>query len=184
MGPVGKAGALAAGVGLLVAGTGPLAGGASARPVCDAGWRFEHPHRVVKKMVVFDRERNENRTGSRASTTFTAKRGGTASYSVSGDFGGGVEEDLFGVIKLSVQSHLGVKVERQIHAELGNSITVTMRPHRAVVGKYGVFRLVVRGHLFYLTRTCQRQHNRPRAKAKLPVQVGWRVSSHRIRRHH
>jgi hypothetical protein len=183
MGPVGKAGALAAGVGLLVAGTGPLAGGASARPACDAGWRFEHPRRVVKKMVVFDRERNENRTGSRASTTFTANRGGTASYSVSGDFGGGLEEDFFGVIKLSVESHLGVTVVHQMHADLGNSITVKMRPHHWVKGKYGVFRLVVRGHLFYLTRTCQRQHNRPRLKAKLPLQVGWRVSSGRIHRH-
>jgi hypothetical protein len=183
MGPVGKAGALAAGVGLLVAGTGPLAGGASARPACDAGWRFEHPHRVVKKMVVFDHEYNENKTGNAASTTFTANRGGTASYSVSGDFGGGLEEDFFGVIKLSVESHLGVTVVHQMHAELGNSITVRMRPHHWVRGKYGVFRLVVRGHLFYLTRTCQRQHNRPRLKAKLPLSVGWRVSSGRIRRH-
>ena len=181
MTPRGRAGALAAGAGLLVVG-GLLPGGAEAVPLCDAGWHFDHPHRVDRKLVVFDRERDENLTRRGAQATFTANHGGSVSWSMEGSFGGGLEADLFGLIKASVQSNLNVNVERSVHADIGNAITVRVPPHRAVTGRYGVFKLVVRGHLYFLTRTCQRQHNRPRERVKLPNQVGWRITSHRIHR--
>ena len=181
MTPRSRAGALAAGAGLLTAGC-LLPGGADARPVCDAGWYFNHPRRVDKRMVVFDRERDENLTRHGAQATFTAHHGGTVSWSTSGDFGGGLEADLFGVIKASVQSNLNLSVERSMHAEVGNSITVRVPPHRAVTGRYGIFKLVIRGHLFYLTSACQRQRNHPRLGVRLPHQVGWRVRQHRIHR--
>jgi hypothetical protein len=181
MTPKSRAGALAAGAGLLAAGC-VLPGGADALPQCDPGWFFKHPRRVDKKLVVFDRERDENLTHRGASATFTANHGGTVSWSMSGGFGGGAEADLFGLIKTSVEANLNVQVARSLHAEVGNAITVHVPPHRAVVGHYGVFKLVVRGHLYYLTRTCQRQHNRPRVRVKLPHQIGWRVSQHQIHR--
>jgi hypothetical protein len=181
MGLYGKACAVVAGAGALA--TIGMAGGAHARPQCDAGWRFEHPRRVDRKLVVFDRERDENRTGRTAMATFTARHGGTVSYSIAGDFGAGAEASLFDVIKVSIQSNLHVDVRRELHAEVGNSISVKVPPNRAVTGRYGVFKLVVRGHLFYLTRTCQRQHNHPRTRVRLPNQVGWRINQHRIHRH-
>jgi hypothetical protein len=160
----------------LVAG-GSLAPASGGRPICEEGWKFRNLHREARKLKVFDRERDENRTGHTAEVTLTSRRGGTFTYQVSASAGGeaGVSAP-FGVFSASIKAEFGVSVSRQMTAEIGNNITVPVSPHHALVGKYGIFKMIVSGHLYYLTRACDITNDEGYVTVKTPRQVGWRIS--------
>ena len=88
----------------------------------------------------------------------------------------GAGGSIFKVIKASVESHFHISVTRQMTAEIGNKVTSPIRAHHALVGKYGVFRMVVTGHLYYWTRYCSVGTDKGYVTAQLPDQVGWRVT--------
>jgi hypothetical protein len=149
---------------------------ASARPICDEGWVFANPHRYARRLVVFDRERDENRTGHRIRATLIAKRGGTARWHIDAAIDAGAGGSIFKVIKASVSSHFHVSVTRKMTASIGNKVSSPVRAHHALVGKYGVFRMVVTGHLYYWTRYCGVGTDKGYVTVKLPDEVGWRVT--------
>jgi hypothetical protein len=130
---------------------------------------------------VFDRERDENRTGHTAEVTLTSRRGGTFTYQVSASGGGeaGVSAP-FSVFSASIKAEFGVSVSRQMTAEIGNDISVPVSPHHALVGKYGIFKMIVTGHLYYLTEACDVTNDKGSMTVKTPRQVGWRISDYRL----
>ena len=160
---------------------GSLAQTGQAQPRCDSGWRFVHLDQEPRKLKVFDRERDENRTRHVAQVTLTSRRGGTFTYQVSAGGGGEVGVSApFSVFSASIKAEFGVSVARQMTAEVGNDISVPVSPHHALVGRYGIFKMIVTGHLYYLTETCDITNDQGRVTAKLPKQIGWRISEHRL----
>lgn len=147
---------------------------AGARPRCDAAWHFAHPHVKSRRLHAFDRERDENHTRHRLQATLTARRGGTLQWGIHTHFGGSGGLN-FGIVSASVDSSFDFDYSRTLTAEIGNEVSQAVSPHHALVGRYGVFKMVVTGHVYFLTSVCERQSDKGRVAVDLPNQVGWSV---------
>jgi hypothetical protein len=147
---------------------------AGARPRCDAAWHFDSPHVKSRRLVAYDRERDENHSRRPLHATLTAKRGGTLEWAIHSHLGGsgGIN---FGIVSASVDSSFDFEFSRSLSAEVGNEVSQTVAPHHALVGRYGVFKMVVTGHVYFLTSICERQQDKGRVAVDLPSQVGWSV---------
>jgi hypothetical protein len=147
---------------------------AGARPRCDPQWYFANPHVKSRRLHAFDRERDENHTRRPLQATLTAKRGGTLEWGVHSSFGGGGGIN-FGIVSASVDASFDFEFSRSLTAEIGNEVSQSVAPHHAIVGRYGVFKMVVTGHVYFLTSVCERQQDKGRVAVDLPNQVGWSV---------
>ena len=113
--------------------------------------------------------------------TLTSRRGGTLGYQVTADGGGEVGGSVpFGIFSASIKAEFGVSVSRQMTAEIGNDISVPASPHAALVGRYGIFKMIVTGHLYYLAENCDITSGKGIVTAKMPRQIGWRITEHRL----
>jgi hypothetical protein len=147
---------------------------AAARPRCDAAWQFADPHVKSRRLRAFDRERDENHTSHSLQATLTAKRGGTVEWGIHSHFGGSGGLN-FGIVSASVDSSFDFDYSRSLTAEIGNEVSQRVAPHHALVGRYGVFKMVVTGHVYFLNSVCDVQNDKGRVAVDLPNQVGWSV---------
>jgi hypothetical protein len=88
-------------------------------------------------------QRNENRTGRKQKATFTSKHTRTVHSQVSA----GVEVSA-NALFAEVKARFDVSIAKSTTAETGNSYTVTIPPHRAAVGRYGVYFQDFHGAIF------------------------------------
>jgi hypothetical protein len=147
---------------------------AGARPRCDAAWEFANPHVKSRRLRAFDRERDENHTRHSLQATLTAKRGGTVTWGIQSHVGGSGGLD-FGIVSAWVESSFDFDFSRSLTAEIGNEVSQRVSPHHALVGRYGVFKMVVTGHVYFLNSVCDVQSDKGRVAVGLPNQVGWSV---------
>ena len=88
-------------------------------------------------------QHNENRTGRKQQATFTSKHTRTVHSEVSA----GVEVSA-NALFAEVKAHFNVAIAKSTTAEIGNSTTVTIPPHRAAVARYGVYYQEFQGAIF------------------------------------
>lgn len=141
-----------------------------AAPACDPGWIFTpkaqygNYHSQVGPALY-----NRNDTSQTANSKFTSEVTGTVGIAVEGS-----TEVQGGVFIASVKSSYKVSLSASLTAKMGNEISVSVPPRSGVYAAYGVWRLKVTGHNYYLDSIC-RTRNSTNPVVYGPRYVGWRI---------
>ena len=125
-------------------------GGVGAYPACDPGWRYTNVTRYANRMRYLSGPfAFQNDTPNKQSFTLTKSVTGTVGFTTS--IGGGVAVD---VIIAKVEAKTGLELHRSVSVSTTLSATVTVDPHRTGHLGFGVWRVVTRGHYYYVGQTC------------------------------
>ncbi|MGW3291879.1 hypothetical protein ACWDR3_45390 [Streptomyces sp. NPDC001002] len=110
---------------------------------------------------------NYNNTSNKESTTFTAKASGTVGVSLTGSLKVTLNE-----LVSKQETTYGINFSASLTAELGNSVTATIPPHKTVNAKYGVWRRRIIGTSYYVLPSCS-HYKVSTIVSYTPYTVGW-----------
>jgi hypothetical protein len=151
---------------------------ASAEPpssFCANGWHVTTLHNLgMHFRLAQPIQRNENRTGHAATTSFEVSTQKTFTWHLDVK----VSAEAGFAIFASVKTELDGGVQRSVSTNLRNSITYRIPAHRAAIGKYGFYYRRVSGIAQYGKGDyCMRSF---RFHAVLPRGQGWRIYVRRL----
>ncbi len=112
--------------------------------------------------------RSYNGTSSNATATFTATVQGSVNVAV--NTSATVDTS---VIVAGVNATLGITVTTSIQTSIGHGINITVPPHQAGYGQYGVYRKVTDGHYYNLQSDCQTGVDDGTVRADSPWYPNW-----------
>ncbi|MCU1507839.1 MAG: hypothetical protein QOI02_1175 [Actinomycetota bacterium] len=167
---VGAAVALVAGV--VTAAPAQAVRESSAHPeaACSAGWYWRATGRGADTFGrVGSTHSDYNGTNSNASVEFTSSTSGTVGSTVSGS-----TEIALSVELASIRSQYGISVSVSKAVTIGNSIRITVPPHKTGNGDYGAWKAYVKGYEDFTNSRCTVTRSQAK-KIYSPYKVGWKT---------